>query len=150
VAHARLNARLISLLQLKIAKNLSMGDRAVNGGRDDDVSLKPYMNSVLSEQRPSLSPTPSSSDVNDTPPSRPESPPPEAATEPPKPKTYRPLSPPVLALLFPAAIFGLLARLGIRDLFTYDGESIFPLAWVQGLGCFVMGIVLGLREPLSL
>ena len=54
-------------------------------------------------------------------------------------KVYHPLSPHVIALLMPASIFGALARLGLLAVTTYDGREIFPLAWVQAAGCFVMG-----------
>ncbi|KAF8529179.1 CrcB-like protein-domain-containing protein [Hysterangium stoloniferum] len=46
------------------------------------------------------------------------------------------------------SVFGTLARLGIRALVNYPGQSIFPLAWVQTVGCFVMGFTLALREPI--
>lgn len=62
-------------------------------------------------------------------------------------KIYHPLSIPVLALLVPASIFGVLARLGLQALVTYDGQSIFPLAYIQATGCFIMGIGLGVKEP---
>lgn len=32
---------------------------------------------------------------------------------------------------------------------TYDGQSIFPLAYVQAIGCFIMGLVLHLKEPIN-
>jgi len=60
---------------------------------------------------------------------------------------YHPLSVPVLALLMPASILGVLARLGLQALTTYDGRSIFPLAYVQATGCLVMGFGLALKEP---
>jgi hypothetical protein len=60
-----------------------------------------------------------------------------------------PLSPEVLLMLMPAAVFGTLARLGLDALTTYPGESIFPLAYVQGVGCLVMGFCLGLKGPIS-
>ncbi|KZT12499.1 uncharacterized protein LAESUDRAFT_638756 [Laetiporus sulphureus 93-53] len=62
-------------------------------------------------------------------------------------KIYHPYSPPVLALLMPASVFGCLARLGLEALVDYDGKSIFPLAWVQVGGCLVIGFGLGLRDP---
>ena len=62
-------------------------------------------------------------------------------------KIYHPYSVHVLALLMPASIFGVLARLGLQALVTYDGESIFPLAYVQATGCFIMGIALGMKAP---
>lgn len=62
-------------------------------------------------------------------------------------KIYHPYHPSVIALLMPASVFGCLARLGVQALVTFDGNAIFPLAWVQVGGCLVMGICLGLREP---
>lgn len=62
-------------------------------------------------------------------------------------KIYHPLSIHVLALLMPASIFGVLARLGLQALTTYNGESIFPLAYVQATGCFIMGVGLRLKVP---
>jgi hypothetical protein len=64
-------------------------------------------------------------------------------------KTYPPFSFHVLGLLAPASIFGLLARLGLSSLMTFQGASVFPLAWVQALGCLVMGLAFGLREPIT-
>jgi CrcB protein len=80
--------------------------------------------------------------------SRPAEPPPSAAIRPPSKHAY-PFSHHVLALLAPFAMFGLLARLGLQALTNFDGGAVFPLAWVQGVGCFFMGIAAGLREPLS-
>lgn len=62
---------------------------------------------------------------------------------------YKPLSFPVIALLMPTAVFGVLARLGLVALMTYNGESVFPLAYVQALGCLIMGFCLRLKEPLD-
>ena len=64
-------------------------------------------------------------------------------------KTYHPLSIALIAPLMPASIFGVLARLGLEGLTTYDGRSIFPLAFPQALGCLVMGICLPLKDPIS-
>ncbi|CAL1709925.1 unnamed protein product [Somion occarium] len=64
-------------------------------------------------------------------------------------KVYHPLSPHVLALLMPASVFGVLARLGIQALVGYDGRSIFPLAWVQVMGCVIMGFGVGIKDPLG-
>ena len=64
-------------------------------------------------------------------------------------KIYEPLSFPVTALLMAPAVFGVLARLGLVALATYNGESIFPLAYVQALGCLIMGFCLRLKEPLG-
>lgn len=55
----------------------------------------------------------------------------------------------ILALLMAFSVLGTLARLGLHALASYPGQSIFPLAWVQAVGCFVMGFALGLREPLT-
>lgn len=62
-------------------------------------------------------------------------------------KIYHPYSIHVLALLMPASAFGVLARLGLQALVTYDGQSIFPLAYVQATGCFIMGVALGMKTP---
>lgn len=64
-------------------------------------------------------------------------------------KIYQPLSLPVLALLIPASIFGVLARLGLEALVTYDGQSIFVLAYPQAVGCLIMGFCLSLKEPIG-
>ena len=64
-------------------------------------------------------------------------------------KIYDPLSFPVIALLMAPAVFGVLARLGLVALATYNGESVFPLAYVQALGCLIMGFCLRLKEPLG-
>ncbi|CAE6476330.1 unnamed protein product [Rhizoctonia solani] len=76
------------------------------------------------------------------------SPPPTAATTAPS-RSYHPLSWPVLTLLALPSVLGVLARLGIHSLTTYDGDSVFALAWVQGMGCFVMGLALGKRQTIS-
>ncbi|KIJ56885.1 hypothetical protein M422DRAFT_149885 [Sphaerobolus stellatus SS14] len=49
----------------------------------------------------------------------------------------------------PFSVFGALARLGIHALVSYPEQSIFPLAWVQAVGCLVMGFALALREPIT-
>ncbi|KAF9268035.1 hypothetical protein L218DRAFT_853602 [Marasmius fiardii PR-910] len=64
-------------------------------------------------------------------------------------KTYHSFSPHVLALLIPFSIFGTLARLGLQALASYNGQSIFPLAYVQAAGCLVMGFFLPLKEPIG-
>ncbi|KAJ4478182.1 CrcB-like protein-domain-containing protein [Lentinula aciculospora] len=64
-------------------------------------------------------------------------------------RAYHPFALHVLFLLMPASIFGVLARLGLVALATYNGQSIFPLAYVQGLGCFVMGFGLEMKEPMG-
>jgi len=67
----------------------------------------------------------------------------------PPPQLFHPLNWEILALLMPASVFGVLARLGLVALTSYDGESIFPLAYVQGVGCLVMGFCLALKVPIS-
>lgn len=67
----------------------------------------------------------------------------------PSAKVYSPFSPPVIASLMAPSIFGVLARLGLLALTTYDGRAIFPLAWVQGAGCLVMGFALGLKDQIG-
>ncbi|KAI0921847.1 hypothetical protein AcW2_006699 [Taiwanofungus camphoratus] len=64
-------------------------------------------------------------------------------------KVYHPFSFPVIALLMPASVFGTLARVGLEALVSYQGNSIFPLAWVQVGGCFIMGMGLGIKDPLG-
>ncbi|EJD01122.1 uncharacterized protein FOMMEDRAFT_158255 [Fomitiporia mediterranea MF3/22] len=66
-----------------------------------------------------------------------------------KPKVYPPLAYPVITSLIPGSIFGVLARLGILAITGYDQHSIFPLAWVQGTGCLIMGFALGLRDQIG-
>lgn len=72
----------------------------------------------------------------------------EDVVEPP-PQLFHPLSWEIFALLMPASVFGVLARLGLDALTSYDDESIFPLAYVQGVGCLVMGFCLALKAPIS-
>ena len=72
----------------------------------------------------------------------------QVVVEPP-PQLFHPLNWEILALLMPASVFGVLARLGLSALTSYAGESIFPLAYVQGVGCLVMGFCLALKVPLS-
>jgi len=64
-------------------------------------------------------------------------------------KTYSPLSFPVIVLLMPASVFGVLVRLGLVALMNYDGHAVFPLAYAQAVGCLVMGFGLGLKEPIG-
>lgn len=108
----------------------------------DGHSLRHSLSRVYSQQHPTVSDAGSLASI-DRPPSI------SSKTDLPLPpsKVYRPFSPHVLALLFPASIFGVLARLGIQALVGYDGRAVFPLAWVQAAGCFVMGIGLGCKEP---
>jgi len=71
-----------------------------------------------------------------------------AVVEPPL-QLFHPLNWEILAFLMPASVFGVLARLGLSALTSYAGESIFPLAYVQGVGCLVMGFCLALKPPIS-
>lgn len=73
------------------------------------------------------------------------SPPPGAA----KPKPYPAFGFEILSSLIPGSIFGVLVRLGLLAITTYDGQSIFSLAWVQATGCFVMGLTLGLKDEIG-
>jgi CrcB protein len=65
------------------------------------------------------------------------------------PRVSHPFSPAVIALLMPASVFGVLARLGLQALGTYDGKSIFPLAYPQAAGCLIMGIALPLKDTIG-
>ncbi|PPQ98533.1 hypothetical protein CVT24_004024 [Panaeolus cyanescens] len=71
--------------------------------------------------------------------------PPSSSQGVPPQKIYGPLSFPVLALLMPASVFGVLARLGLLALMNYDGHSVFPLAYVQAVGCLIMGFAVKLK-----
>lgn len=64
-------------------------------------------------------------------------------------KVYSPLSPHVLAPLMAFSVFGVLARLGLQALFDFDGQAVFPIIWAQALGCFIMGVLLAVKEPLG-
>ncbi|KAJ7157097.1 major facilitator superfamily domain-containing protein [Mycena filopes] len=72
---------------------------------------------------------------------------PEEAPKLHEPTTYHPLSPHTLALLMLFSVLGVLARLGLSALANYSGQSIFPLAYSQGVGCLIMGFCLALKEP---
>lgn len=64
-------------------------------------------------------------------------------------KVYQPFALPVLLILAPASILGVLARLGLQALTSFSGQSVFSLLYVQSLGCFVMGMGSGFKEPLG-
>ncbi|KAF7337696.1 MFS general substrate transporter [Mycena sanguinolenta] len=70
-------------------------------------------------------------------------------TRPKEPKPYHPLSVHIIGPLMAFSAFGLLARLGLSALATYNGQSIFPLAYVQATGCLIMGFCLALKEPFN-
>jgi len=65
------------------------------------------------------------------------------------PPPLHPFSIHTLAPLAPASVLGVLARLGIEYLGTYDGQSIFTLAWVQFIGCLLMGVFLAHRDSIT-
>jgi fluoride exporter len=73
--------------------------------------------------------------------------PPEECISPRPPKPSNPLSLDVIVLLIPSSILGALTRLGLIALGNYDGASIFPLMYVQAIGCLIMGFAVGLKEP---
>lgn len=54
------------------------------------------------------------------------------------------------AILVPAAIFGILIRLGLDGLANYDGRIIFPMAWAQGVGCVIMGTALARKTEITI
>jgi hypothetical protein len=60
----------------------------------------------------------------------------------------QPFSVETISLLIPFTIIGLLTRLGIRSLTTYDGAAVFNLALVQALGCLAIGIAVGCKAAI--
>jgi len=112
----------------------------------DDSEIRDNIRRLSSAREEALEDTRFSDESSER--SRPAEPPPSAAIRPPS-KHAHPFSYHVLTLMAPFAMFGLLARLGLQALTNFDGEAVFPLAWVQGAGCFFMGIAAGLREPIS-
>lgn len=62
---------------------------------------------------------------------------------------YSPYHLSILLILAPASILGVLARLGLVALTSFPGQSVYSLLYVQGVGCFVMGIGLKLKGPLG-
>jgi hypothetical protein len=61
-------------------------------------------------------------------------------------KTYAPLSFPVIVLLMPASVFGVLARLGLVALMNYDGHAVFPLRILRLLAVSLWALDLGSRH----
>lgn len=113
--------------------------------------ISPIREEARQDVRPSLDHDSSSYERGEAEqhPSPPGDPTPSAGTRP-SSKHSHPFSQHVIALIAPFAMLGLLARLGLEALTgNYDGKSVFNLAWVQGMGCFVMGLAAGLREPIS-
>lgn len=47
------------------------------------------------------------------------------------------------------SFFGLLIRLGLTAINTYNGEVVFPLVYAQMAGCAVMGLVATKRKRLE-
>ncbi|CAA7259822.1 unnamed protein product [Cyclocybe aegerita] len=64
-------------------------------------------------------------------------------------KIYKSLSFPIIAVLMPASVFGVLARLGINALMDFNGSSVFSLVYAQAVGCLFMGFGLRLKEPIG-
>lgn len=112
-----------------------------------DTTYEPSPSSSASSTSPSIS-SPNAPTSRPNPHTAPSDPSPSAAVRPPS-KHAQPFGFPVLVMLIPSSMLGLLARLGLEALGKYDGQSVFALGWVQGVGCFVMGVVVGLREPIS-
>lgn len=102
----------------------------------DDSEIRDNIRRLSSAREEALEDTRFSDDGSER--SRPAEPPPSAAIRPPS-KHAHPFSYHVLTLMAPFAMFGLLARLGLQALTNFDGEAVFPLAWVQGAGCFLWG-----------
>ncbi|KAJ2891947.1 hypothetical protein IWW38_003407 [Coemansia aciculifera] len=57
------------------------------------------------------------------------------------------IGPVVLSLVF-FSMVGVLVRVHLTRLFTYTGEPIYGLIWVQMLGCFIMGVAMQLKGVL--
>lgn len=72
-----------------------------------------------------------------------------AETAGPPAPVYAPFAPQVVASLMAASVFGVLTRLGLLAITTYDGRAIFPLAWVQAAGCLAMGFALGTKDQIG-
>ena len=128
----------------------------MSGLAHSEKPLTPAHDSVNEHHPNSLVPEGGPSPSNDAPPSSDlqrrgsdiTSPPPITATVLPS-RTYHPLSWNVISLMAFPAVLGVLARLGLQSLATYDGNTVFALAWVQGMGCFVMGLTVGKRELIT-
>lgn len=66
-----------------------------------------------------------------------------------KSKVYGPYDLPILLILAPASILGVLCRLGLQALTTFDGSSVFALGYVNAFGCLIMGFGLSMKGPLG-
>lgn len=51
-----------------------------------------------------------------------------------------------LAFLGIFSFFGLLARLGLTAITSYDGQVVFPVLWAQMVGCALMGAIASRKE----
>ncbi|KAG0200381.1 hypothetical protein BGX33_011047, partial [Mortierella sp. NVP41] len=49
------------------------------------------------------------------------------------------------ALIIPFSILGLLIRLGLVSIETFEGQQVFALAWPQFVGCMLMGLFVSTR-----
>ncbi|GHJ85706.1 hypothetical protein NliqN6_2108 [Naganishia liquefaciens] len=50
--------------------------------------------------------------------------------------------------LIPMAFFGVLIRLGFEALGDYEGRTVYPVLWAQGVGCAIMGTSLSLKSEI--
>ena len=55
----------------------------------------------------------------------------------------------VHGLLIFFSIWGVLCRLGLIALFTYNGTPVFPLLWAQVVGCALMGWFVAARKGIE-
>ena len=112
----------------------------ISGQKGTPFTVSPYYSSSemrgIEEYEQNPNPTPTS-----------EQPPLEVQKA--SPPTYHTFSIHIISLLMSFSVFGTLARLGIHALVSYPGQSIFPLAWVQAVGCAIMGFALATREPIT-
>lgn len=58
-------------------------------------------------------------------------------------------TPSVVSLLIFASIWGVLLRLGLTALATYNGLTVFPLLLPQTVGCFMMGFLVGIKDEVE-
>lgn len=55
----------------------------------------------------------------------------------------------ILGLLTFTSLWGTLARLGLVAINTYPGQSIAPVIWAQGVGCFIMGWAMANKKTID-
>ncbi|KAG9303276.1 hypothetical protein G9A89_013602 [Geosiphon pyriformis] len=53
---------------------------------------------------------------------------------------------PVIALLIPFSMIGVLVRIGLTNLNQYPGAPVFPLVYSQFIGCLIMGFCVAFKE----